>query len=279
MQGKKYLIINADDFGMSEKLNKGIIKSIKKGIVKSVSILPNFPFTEDAIKLAKKYKLDVGLHINLTHGKSFTNPKWITNKEGFFKFKSYPFYALKCTFLKKSIIEKEILAQINFLENRGLTLSHFDTHKNVQLVPRIGKIIIKIAKEKNLVVRNINEKLGGGLFSRQFAKILYTAFSSWILKRRLRKNKILHNRHFYGMLFEINPSKKEFLKIILKLKPGINEFSCHPGYFDEKIDSFLKENRVKELEILTDKEVYKYLKEKKIILISWAELKKGNAEN
>ncbi len=105
----KYLIINADDFGMSHEINRGVLKAIKKGIVKSVSLLPNFPGTKEAISIAKKNKLDVGLHINLTHSKSFTNPKKITDKKGFFKFKSYPIYALKTSLLNKKIIKKEII--------------------------------------------------------------------------------------------------------------------------------------------------------------------------
>tara|TARA_Y100000310_G_scaffold237306_1_gene240590 strand:- start:565 stop:1197 length:633 start_codon:yes stop_codon:yes gene_type:complete len=65
----KYLIINADDFGMSKKFNEAILDLIKSGKVKSTTVMVN-RITEDQgdqvkelIKLSNSMNLSVGLHL------------------------------------------------------------------------------------------------------------------------------------------------------------------------------------------------------------------------
>lgn len=70
------IIINADDFGYSECISKGIIESYKNGIVTSTTIMMNMPFAEESLKLYKEEKgLLLGVHLNLTTGKPLLNKK------------------------------------------------------------------------------------------------------------------------------------------------------------------------------------------------------------
>lgn len=50
----RYLIINADDFGMSKEVNEGTIQGIKAGTITSVSVMVNMPHFEEAVKFLKK---------------------------------------------------------------------------------------------------------------------------------------------------------------------------------------------------------------------------------
>ena len=62
----KYLIVNADDFGASRGINRGIIEAHRHGIVTSTSLMVNTPFSAEAAKLADEVRhLSVGLHVNL----------------------------------------------------------------------------------------------------------------------------------------------------------------------------------------------------------------------
>ncbi|MBI4640108.1 MAG: ChbG/HpnK family deacetylase [Candidatus Tectomicrobia bacterium] len=64
---KRYLIVNADDFGHSSGISHGFIEAYEKGIVQSTSLMVNSSATEEAVRLAKEHPdLGVGLHINLT---------------------------------------------------------------------------------------------------------------------------------------------------------------------------------------------------------------------
>ena len=63
------LIVNADDFGLTEGTNYGIIDGHINGLVNSTTMMMNMPGTEHAVHLAKEYKtLGVGVHLVLTAG-------------------------------------------------------------------------------------------------------------------------------------------------------------------------------------------------------------------
>jgi predicted glycoside hydrolase/deacetylase ChbG (UPF0249 family) len=62
----KYLIVNADDFGASHGINRGIIEAHERGIVTSTSLLVGTPWSEEAAGLARgACALSVGLHADL----------------------------------------------------------------------------------------------------------------------------------------------------------------------------------------------------------------------
>jgi predicted glycoside hydrolase/deacetylase ChbG (UPF0249 family) len=67
----KYLIINADDFGASPGINRGIIDAHRYGVVTSASLLVNTPFSAEAARLAGGVKhLGVGLHFDFSTARS-----------------------------------------------------------------------------------------------------------------------------------------------------------------------------------------------------------------
>jgi predicted glycoside hydrolase/deacetylase ChbG (UPF0249 family) len=61
-----YLIVNADDFGLSRGVNRGIAAAHEQGIVTSASLMVQQPAAEDAAAYAHRQPgLDVGLHVEL----------------------------------------------------------------------------------------------------------------------------------------------------------------------------------------------------------------------
>ena len=67
---EKRIVINADDFGLCEGVNKGIVEAHSKGVLTSATIMVNMPAAEQAVDLAKNLpNLGVGVHLNLTNGK------------------------------------------------------------------------------------------------------------------------------------------------------------------------------------------------------------------
>jgi chitin disaccharide deacetylase len=62
----KYLIVNADDFGASAGVNRGIVEAHQRGIVTSASLMVEMPGSEEAARLAHEWPaLSVGLHVQL----------------------------------------------------------------------------------------------------------------------------------------------------------------------------------------------------------------------
>jgi predicted glycoside hydrolase/deacetylase ChbG (UPF0249 family) len=64
----RWCICNADDFGTTRGVNRGVIEAHRAGVVTSASLMVNRPGTLDAAHLASRHPdLGLGLHVNLTN--------------------------------------------------------------------------------------------------------------------------------------------------------------------------------------------------------------------
>ena len=123
------LIINADDFGYSPGINRGILWGFQRGVITDTSLLINQPFTAEAVQISKECPgIHVGLHINLTRGVPVSNPRDVNSlldKNGYFKKDGH--------FLPDAIddahVEKEVLAQLECFYHTGLEATHLDAHQ------------------------------------------------------------------------------------------------------------------------------------------------------
>ena len=64
----RVLIVNADDFGYSDGINRGITEAHDRGIVTAASLMVNAPRAREAAALARsRPALSLGLHVNFTN--------------------------------------------------------------------------------------------------------------------------------------------------------------------------------------------------------------------
>jgi len=134
----KKLIINADDFGYRESVNKGIIYAHKNGLVTSASLFVEKEATANAVTLAKENpSLGIGIHLDLDkffevdHSQGaiirMINPKPSPDE----------FYA-------------ETKRQIEKFLSFGLTPDHLDSHHHGHLHHEIFHKICEAASEFKL---------------------------------------------------------------------------------------------------------------------------------
>src|SRR5919106_4756433 len=62
---ERVLIVNADDFGRSPGVNRGVMRAHEEGIVTSATLMVNWPAAEEAAAYANPSTLSVGLHLDL----------------------------------------------------------------------------------------------------------------------------------------------------------------------------------------------------------------------
>lgn len=135
----KQLIINADDFGLHENINLGIIEGHTKGCITSTSLMAASPAYEHALNLAAKCPdLGIGVHLTLVGGRPLTDPKSIpslVDNEGMLC-ESYPAFLKKFCLAAVSLadVRRELSAQVKKILSDGVCVTHLDSHQHMHIV-------------------------------------------------------------------------------------------------------------------------------------------------
>lgn len=245
------LIVNADDFGLSRGVNLGIIEAHKNGIVTSTTLMVTMNEVEHALELAKNYpKLGIGLHLNCTLGKPITKCPSLTKENGkFYKPKEKPNHEL----FDEEEIYQEFMAQYNmFVKLVGNKPTHLDSHLySHQIFPKVKNAALRIALEKDIAIRDVKVP--------NFDLAYFIGDFRCINEKDYKK----------AMNVIINKESE-----ILKHKTV--ELMCHPAYLDRYIyqTSSYSLGRVRELDILTSKQVKDFIKLNNIELITFKETRR-----
>ena len=234
----KHLIINADDFGYSKAVNLGIMESHINGVLTSTTLMANMPDVDHAVSLLKDMpNLCVGAHLTLTCGKPMLGEKVSTliKENGYF---------LKLEDVENKVVQMDISeiyeewkTQIRYLLNKGVNLSHIDSHHHVHTFKEHEEIIKVLSEEFNLPVRNCNN----------------------VLENKIRFLDLCNYNPIRNMEEKYENVRIECFKVIEEIiKKNIQyentEAMCHPAF----LDSYLLENssfniaRIREVDILCD---------------------------
>lgn len=149
------LIINADDFGYSKKINDAIEFCFECGVINSATLMANMPGTIDAVERAKSSNFSVGVHLNLIEGAPLCSellgePLLTTNGLLQLKIPRMSFFLKRRT---RNLVKKELEAQIIFLIKNGVSISHIDSHQHTHTIFPIALIVFDLAKKFGLKVR------------------------------------------------------------------------------------------------------------------------------
>ena len=276
----KELIINADDYGISDDINAGIMDCYSKGIVTDISLLAVGDEFDHAVELAKKNGIkSIGTHLALTGGFKAMKNSSITDENGRF---AYGFFWLfgKILFgvIKEKDIYDEFKAQVKRVKEQGFAVSHIDSHEHVHMFPRILKVLLSVAREENITyIRFPREHVNKKEFIKEPVNALRNMALSAacnISRRSLNDSDIKHNDHFIGHFHAHRLSEKDFMSFIPDIKDGLTELGCHPGYFGEHISKVRPwyKNCEKELQILCDNNTRDAIKKQSITLVSYGSL-------
>ena len=289
----KRLIVNADDFGLTAKINQAIIDAHSCGLLRSTSLLANGEAFASAVKLSRQAPgLGVGVHLNLTEGQPVapaSSVPSLVNGQGFFARKPGGLWrALIAGRVSMADIEKELRAQIEKVLAAGVAATHLDSHKHVHALPALGRMTIRLARHYGIpVIRGVAESWSAmGCLLRRFPQAKRAIFRQRLnsltlgavsrgWSRQLRQAGLAYAEHFYG-LTPTGFLHEQILREILRRVPdGTSELMCHPGFVDEalrKTPTRLLEQREMEYQALIQPGVRLLAKELGIQLINYAEL-------
>jgi predicted glycoside hydrolase/deacetylase ChbG (UPF0249 family) len=148
----KFVVFNAEDFGISYGANKGIFKVLSDGrVVRSTSVLVNGLAASDARELNQIPKITIGLHLDFTGDGS---GKW----KRLVDFQRWP---------KRRKID-EFMRQVDkFGDLLGRPPDHIDGHHNIQIFPGFRDDVYQYASDHNIMVRSVDYPLNLGFHGRR----------------------------------------------------------------------------------------------------------------
>jgi predicted glycoside hydrolase/deacetylase ChbG (UPF0249 family) len=227
------LIVNADDFGLSRGVNRGIIEAHERGIVTSASLMVLRPAAHEAADYAAKNPaLGLGLHVELC--------EWIHGDDGW-KIANEIVPADDAVAVGRETARQLAL----FSELTGTTPTHIDSHQHVHRSEPARSIFIAHAERLGVPLRSCSDAV-------RYCGDFYGQSSS-------------------GWPWHEGIGVEQLLRILDQLPPGVTELGCHPGFADD-LDSVYRVERALEVASLCDARVKAAVEAGKIELVTFREV-------
>ncbi len=243
------LIVNADDFGFTRDVNRGIVEAHRRGIVTATTLMATGAAFADAVRLARENPgLDVGCHLVLVNAPSaLDGGRMLPATVG---------ELLRSMLAGRIRVYEELRAQVLRIVEAGLAPTHLDTHKHTHLAPPVLRAVARLSREFG--IRWVRKPFD---FPLTAAKAPWTtrAVSRGLRVARRRFHAVLGENgcrttdHFAGFGMTGRLRTAELAALIGELPEGLTECMTHPGYCTDELrvaHTRLKESREAELAAL-----------------------------
>jgi chitin disaccharide deacetylase len=251
----KFLIVNADDLGLTEGVNLGILDAHFEGIVTSATLLANGSAFDKAVAmLASAPGLGVGIHLNLTEGAPVSNSSAIptlVNGRNYLHLSPFSLWkGISSQRVSLSDVETELRAQITKVIRAGITPTHLDGHKHVHVVPPISGVVIRLAVEFGIPAMRCPVEVNPRVVTllryqpRQRISVLKQylvgrgiSVLAGGLRKKLSAAGLASPSNFHGLSQTGFLESRALERIFDALGVGTNELMCHPGFTDASLES------------------------------------------
>jgi predicted glycoside hydrolase/deacetylase ChbG (UPF0249 family) len=228
---ERRLIVNADDFGQSPGINRGIAEAHEGGIVTSASLMVRWPAAAEAAAYARaRPRLSVGLHVDLG--------EWV-RRDGAWR----PLYTV-VSLDDAAASRDEIARQIGrFRALMGREPTHLDSHQHVHRREPVRSALAALADDLGIPVRGADSRIhySGGFYGQTED----------------------------GEPWPDAITVAGLIRTLSSLPAGLTELGCHPGYAAD-LDTMYGVERACEVAALCDPRVRAALARLGIALSSFA---------
>jgi chitin disaccharide deacetylase len=236
--------VNADDFGLTRGVNRAIAELHAAGLLTSATLMARAGASDEAIAMAQaRPGLGVGCHVVLADGEPVLPVgeirSLVDRKNGHFPASIARFLR---RVLRKHIraeeIEAEARAQIEFLQSKGLRLTHIDTHKHTHMFPTVLRAVLRAGRACGIgAVRNPFEPAWAIAATKcaPWVRVAEVSALRWlepVCRRIIAEEGFVTTDGTVAVAGTgvLNPG---VLRCLLKAAPsGMWELVTHPGYND-----------------------------------------------
>ena len=142
-ESARWLIVNADDFGQSHAVNRGVITAHERGIVTSASLMVRWPSSSEAAAYAREHpELSLGLHVDFG--------EWAYRDEAW-----TPIYVIEA--LDPAA---EVAHQLDLFRGLvGADPTHLDSHQHVHRDEPLRSILCDTARTLGIRLRGTDPRI------------------------------------------------------------------------------------------------------------------------
>lgn len=227
------VIVNADDFGFTSGVNRGIIEAHEHGILTSASLMVRYPAAEEAAAYAKTHtQLSVGLHFEAGEWRYETG-EW-----------RLAYQVIDAD--NVDAVRAELARQLDEFERLiGRAPTHLDSHQHMHLSEPARAIFVEAADRLRVPVRSCTPAVvyNGGFYGQTTQ----------------------------GEPYPEGISADHLARLIESLPAGWTELGAHPGYADA-LDSVYALEREQEVRALCAPQVREALASEEVQLCSFHNL-------
>ena len=156
--GERLLIVNADDYGLTDKVSRGILRAHRNGIVTSTSVLTLAPGFDTSVRwLLDERRLGIGAHLAVVGEDppllSAAEIPTLVDGKGRLRISWKQFLPrVAAGRIDPDDLRREFSAQIERILSAGLTIDHLDTHQNVHLWPMVRDVVLDVGETFDIKV-------------------------------------------------------------------------------------------------------------------------------
>lgn len=200
----RILIVNADDFGQSHGINRGIIEAHERGIVTSASLMVRGVAAHAAAAYAREHpSLGVGLHLDFGEW-GHAGGEW------------YPIYELPTD--DEQAVRAEVAYQLEqFRALMGADPTHLDSHQHAHQEEPVRTVALELADTLGVPLRHLDDRV-------RYHGTFYGQVDTEPHPERI--------------------SVEALVRLVTELTPGVHEIGCHPGYADDLESCYREERAV-----------------------------------
>ena len=273
----KRLIVNADDYGRTGGVSKGIRTAHLTGIVTSTTAMINLPGVEYELEQALDDcpRLGLGVHLVLTAGEPLLPSHLVSSiTGGKDHFPSAQQFIRILPGIDVDQVRSEWEAQIQkFIQLTGKNPDHLDSHHHTSYFSQpLFRVMLELARELDCAIRlplaeggdtlplDLPAELGDQPV--KFIPALLDEFSPRVADI------------FFSSFYNQYATRENLIHLLSQLPDGTSELMCHPGFADSELveSSAYNVKRQVELDILIDPEIRNLIQDRAIQLINYTQL-------
>lgn len=271
------LIVNADDYGHTPGVSRGIREAHLEGIVTSTTAMMNMPGVDRALEEALQMcpKLGLGVHLVATGGEPVLPARRVLSlTNGTDHFQRQQIARLEQIDLDELRDEWHFQVE-RFIGITGRTPDHLDSHHHFMYFSEaILRVALELANTYHCAVRRpLPARRPGETGGLPLS--IYELADKYV-PELIKEYCVRHPDTFEASFYDETGTVERLLDILHDLPEGNNELMCHPGYADEALlgeqGSTYSKPRENELACLTHPRVLELVEQRGIKLITFAEL-------